>query len=365
MRNRSKVLIGVGAGLAVMAGIVVAVQLLDGSDGGVTGAAEVLPADTEWFTYVDRDAWAERVGLDDIEHDYSDDDMDRFVEASRDSSVGTPLSRYLGVMKDAAFNEFDVDWQVSGTSGSAEQASPPWNIYRMDDDLDLGDVADALEDAGWSRDEIDGHPRLSIDLDDVDEYGLVGDYPANKLLDVTIVEDDHLMIASSDPEPVLDVIDGDADALADDDDFDELSGSVDDTELAQVRLGDDFCAGQAGRMTSPEESAQLSEQSGIGDLGTPEATGYFQEADGDDATSVGVLVFSSDDAADTDAEAREQWLKEGLDPRTLSPMSEYLDLESVEADGRSVIARGTFETERIGAQMAFENGGLTTCSPTG
>lgn len=362
MKTPTKAVVGVGAGLVVMAGIVVAVQLLDGGS-GVSRAAEVLPADTTRFTYVDRDAWAERVGIHDIGHDFSDDDLEAFRDASENSLVVTPLAQFVGIMQDAAFNEFDVDWYVRGGTGTAEDPAPSWDVYRMDRDLDLDDVADALEDAGWSREEIDGNPRLTLDLDDTDNYGLAGDYPAMVLRDVTIVEDEHLMIVSSDPDPVLDVVAGDADSLADESAFNATVDQVDDVELAIVRLGENTCLGLSGSRMTPEEVAQAFESGGAGDLGSPDATGYFQEADGDDAVSVGVLVFSSDAAAEADALARETWLEDGLDPFSHLPMADYVELDSVDADGEVVTARGSFETERIGSSMVFKGGGLTFCPP--
>lgn len=361
MKTRSKAVLGAGAGLLVMAGIVVGVQLLDGSGGGVEEAIEVLPADTTNFTYVNRDAWAERKGVDDIEHDYSEADFERFAEAAEGSSVGTPLAPYVRVMEDAGFSEFDVDWHVTGSARDGEDTSGVWNVYRMDDDLDLGKVVDSMVDAGWSKDDLDGNPRLTVDLADADEVGVAGGYPVAPLMDVTFVEDEHLMIVSPDPEPVLDVVDGDAESLADDDTVDELIGQVDDVELADVRLGEDACWTRFGSQSSLEQQAQAQAQSDMGELGAPEATGYFQEADGDDAVSVGVLLFSSDDAASDDAEAREKWLEDGTDPITATPISDHLDLDSVESDGSSVVARGTYQQERLGFQAYSQSGGLVTC----
>ena len=314
--------------LAVVGGLVAYFVIKGGSE-GVAGAAEVLPADAVQVRYVDRDAAAERLGVGDIEHGASSEDIDKYLEAMQDAPWAvTPFGLSLAVMEDASFNELDVDWWalVELSSGS-ETAQAPLNVYRMDDDLDLADVADALADAGLKESEVDGHRRFQGGAgESTDASGLIdGNLPARDLSDVTVVEDEHLIVVGAEPERVLDVIDGDADSLADEGDLSALGDTAESTEFALVMLGD---GGQCGDTllarsgATPKQLAAIKSESGLADLGTPDARGVFVVSDDDDADAVGVLAFGSEDEAEADAEARETWLEEGSDPVTRQPIAD-------------------------------------------
>ncbi|WP_067435910.1 hypothetical protein [Nocardioides jensenii] len=363
MQKRTKALIAGGCGVAVVGGGVLAVVLLTGP-GSASAALGVLPEDTTTIEFVDRDAWAERTGLDDIGHDFSDRDLDRFRSKARDSLVATPLAQYLQVMEEAPFNEFDVDWYVSGTRGESEDDGDYWEVYRLDDEIDLDDVTDDLADSGYEKSSVGGHDRFTGGPDLADVNGTMADHYPGTFLDVTVIEDEHLLVVSRDPGPVVDVVDGDADSLADSDTVPDLFAEADRPEFAHVALGDRACRlGRAATTTDPDALEQPMKDTGADQLGTPEASAYFLVPDGDDVVSQSVLLFSSGDAAVSDAKAREKWLRDGTDPRTLEPLSDFVDVDSVEADGSAVITEATFRDERLGAQMAFESGGIVACNP--
>ena len=207
----------------------------------------MLPADAVQVRYVDRDAAADRLGVGDIDHGASSGDIDKYLKATQDAPWAvTPFGLSLAVMEDAPFNELDVDWSASvEISSGSETDQAPLNVYRMDDDLDLGDVADALADAGLKESEVDGHRRFQAGEASPDASGMIdGNLPAGDLSDVTVVEDEHLLVVGSEPERVLDVIDGDADSLADgSDDLAALGDRSESAEFALVMLGD---GGQCG-----------------------------------------------------------------------------------------------------------------------
>lgn len=360
VNRRTKITSGVAGALVVVGGAVVAVQLLTAGSGGPTAAAEVLPADTDQFVFVDREAWAKRVGLDDIGHDFSDDDWERYVDhVKKQSAVSTPLAQYVSVMKDATFHEFDVDWQVTGDRAGDDSAR--WSIYRIDDDIDMGDIADDLADSGYDGQSLEGHDRFTADLSRSDpSTGLIGGHWPAVFNDVTLIEDEHLVIVSTDPESVVEVIDGDADSLADSESLEKLLDPVDDVEMAQVGL-DSPCGQQFGRNTDAARTETALAESGADGLGSAQATDFFLVGDGDDAQAVGVLDFASDDDAEDDAKARRTWLEDGSSLISGQPMSELVDLDSVEADGSLVIARAATEAGMRHLDMVNRRDGMTVC----
>ena len=106
-----------------------------------------------------------------------------------------------------------------------------------------------------------------------------------ELLDVTVLEDAHLLVVGSEPERVVDVVDGDADALADEDGLAALTRPAGSPLYAVAFLGADAgCDRQVERPSArpPPEIAEQAEESGLGDLGTPDARGLFVVPDGDD-----------------------------------------------------------------------------------
>lgn len=360
VNRRTKIISGVAGALVVVGGAVVAVQLLTDGGGGPTAAAEVLPADTDEFVFVDRDAWAKRVGLDDIGHDFSDEDLKRYHDqVKQQSAVSTPLASYVSMMKDAAFHEFDVDWQVTGRRTSDEPAH--WEVYRIDDDIDLADIADDLTEAGYDKQSLEGHDRFTADLSQADAgSGLIGDQWPAVYGDLTLIEDEHLVIAATDPESVVEVIDGDADSLADSEHLEGLLDPVDDVEVAVVGL-DSPCGQPLGRNTDAAQTEAAWAGSGADGLGSAQATGFFLIGDGETAQAVGVLEFASDDDAEDDAKARRTWLEDGSSLITGQPMSELVDLDSVETDGSLVIARADTEAGMRHLDMVNRRDGLTVC----
>ncbi len=351
--------------LAVVGGLAAYFVIKGGSD-GIDGAAEVLPADAVQVRYVDRDAAADRLGVGDIDHGASSGDIDKYLKATQDAPWAvTPFGLSLAVMEDAPFNELDVDWSASvEISSGSETDQAPLNVYRMDDDLDLGDVADALADAGLKESEVDGHRRFQAGEASPDASGMIdGNLPAGDLSDVTVVEDEHLLVVGSEPERVLDVIDGDADSLADGSDLAALGDRSESAEFALVMLGD---GGQCGETllarsgATPEQLEAIKSESGLADLGTPEARGVFVVSDDDDADAIGVLKFGSEDEAEADAKAREAWLEKGSDPVTRQPISDVLKDGSAEADGDLVVVES--DAEPGVAIKASEIGfGLVAC----
>ncbi len=248
-------------------------------------------------------------------------------------------SSLVQMLETAPFSAQDVDWEVSAYEGDDGFG----RVWRMNDDLDLDDVADELVDAGFE--EVSGEGRsLTIDLQEIatDERYLIS------MQTVTLLPDDHLIVTGPLADDVLDVIADDADSAVDDDTFEDLVDSTDDVEVAQMARDDKAC--QEVDRLSPEQL----EASGIDELGHPEETGFFVHGDEGDVRSV--LLFDDEDAAEEDAEAREEFLADGSSPVSGVPYEEFADWE-IDTDGEqeridldydepevvsAVIARGDF-----------------------
>ena len=166
-------------------------------------------ADAEVVRYLDRAGAARQLGL--------GSDVDEYLAALQDAPwIATRLATTVALSEDAPFSELDVDWWASVEVDVGEGA--PLNVYRLDDDVDLGAVADALADAGLEESTLGGHRRFKVGPEvPIDETGMVDGMPVQGLPDVTVLEDAHLLVVGAEPERVVDVVEGEADALADQD----------------------------------------------------------------------------------------------------------------------------------------------------
>ncbi|MCD4525582.1 hypothetical protein [Nocardioides sp. cx-173] len=333
--------------------------LLPGSD--LDEALEVIPADATTVTYVGRAAFAEREGVDDVETGADDEELRRYLEAAT-AAASTSLTRYLGIMQEAAFTDLDVQWEVVASGAD----SGPWTAWKIDDDLDLDDVGDDLVDAGYEESEIGGERAFTTDLGSADpDTQLVGGrYPVGVMSQVVLVPDEHLILAGADPEALLDVVTDDEDSLVDAQDFEEVVGVVDDPEFAHLQRDLD-CAAALGGATGEDDSGQaepMISEAGLEDLRRPDATAFFVH--GDDAETTTVLGFADADTAEADASAREAWLEDGGRLlRTQQPIDDIADW-SVEADDSLVRVDHAFD-EGIdwAARAALAGDGFTLCAP--
>ena len=307
--------------LALVATSVTGCGLFGGSS-TLGDALEVVPASADRVTFVDRVAIAERFEVDDVEPGASESEIDAYLEASREFPAGTAFSRYLNVMDDAPFTYFDVEWEV--TMGEGDQGFG--RVWKMRDDLDLDEVGDELVGLGFEeREAADDFRSLSLDVSTID--------PATEgylitVGEVTIVPDEHLMIAGPAAADVLEVVKDDADSAVDADRFDDLVDGSDDIEVADLSRGDAVCSA-GDRPLTPEQF----EASGLEELGTPEERGFFVH--GEDGETRAVLSFDDEQAAEDDADARSDFLDDGLSPVSGVPYSEFGDWE-IEADGELV-----------------------------
>jgi hypothetical protein len=277
--------------------------IFDGSS-SLEDALEVMPGDVDRVTFFDREAAVERVG----------DDLEQLPSR-------TELDRYLSVMlEDAPFSAADIDWEVVGYVDDSFGRA-----WRMNDDLDLDDVADDLVELGYEQEDDSGDLRtLEIGLDQVDD-----EHPyLLSMQSVTIVPDEHLIITGPLGPDLADVVADDEESAVDTGAFEDLVDSTDDVEVADLVRDDTVCALGEARL-SPEQLAA----SGVTELGRPDETAFFVY--GDEGETRSVLRFADDGAAEDDADAREEFLADGTSPISGVPYSEFGDF-AVEADGDQV-----------------------------
>ena len=178
-------------------------------------------------------------------------DVDEYLAALQDAPwIATPLATTVAVSEDAPVRRARRGLVGLGRGRVGEGA--PLNVYRLDDDVDLGAVADALADAGLEESDLDGHRRFKVGPDvPMDETGMVDGIPVQGLPDVTVLEDAHLLVAGAEPERVVDVVDGDADALADQDGLAALTDRTGAPLYAVAFLGADALCDQQVELLAP------------------------------------------------------------------------------------------------------------------
>lgn len=303
--------------------------LLDGSS-RLEKALEYLPADTRTVLFVDRAQVADRVDLDDLTTGGSEDDVSRWAEATKGEAYGTELARWLVPMQEAAFSDFDVEWEVVGTDDGGIS-----RIWRMSDDLDFEKVSADLEDAGYERSGSKDRPVFKADLSDT-ENGLVGGRYPIPPLEIALVPGEELIVTGTRIDDILAAVDDDADSLADKGSFGDLLGQADhqdDLEYAALGL-DAPCA------PTDEPDAK------------GEGLGLFVPSDEEVRA---VRLFDTDAAAEADAAALEDALaafgeRSGVDLA-----------DDVTTDGRAVRVETGFDERAVLAQAYVRQEGPFGC----
>ncbi len=318
--------------------------LLDGSS-RIQEALEYLPADMTNVVFVDESAISERLDVDDLETGASEKDIERWIEASKAEAYGSELRNWTQVMQDAAFSEFDVEWEATATSEDGLV-----RVTKLNADTDFDAIADDLEDAGYERSKDGDAETFEADLSSADATtGLIGDRYPGVLINLALVPDEHLIVAGAIAEG-LDVISEDKDSLADSGRFDDLLDQApgDDLEFAALDV-DPPCASTLGRNASPEQQEQV-----LGGLGHPRNIGYF--AAPDERLKV-VRFLLDEESAEDDENSLATYLDGGAQDAGLDA-----DFDT-EVEGRTVIVEADFDDRRQLTQAWTRGEGPFACSP--
>lgn len=320
-----------------------------GDSGGLEKALDSLPGDTTSLQYVDLAKVREAAGAEAPETgEATDDEVGDYATALIDRPTST-LTTYLVQMQDAAFSDFDVEWEATVSDG------PILTVWQLRDSVDLEDVADDMESAGYTRDDDGDGIRLTApSLDEAAESA----YPVPLLNLVTLLPDDHLVVSTGDEDALDDAvatIGGDDDSLADADTFDVLidaAGGADTVAFALMGAGDEACAPSA-RPTSPAPDQ------GTDALGTPETKGTFLVGDDADDPQV-VLGFDDDSAAEDDADARKDFLEDAVSVATGQPYSDLATWE-ITTDGSAEIIDADYDLPSQAITAASQGDDLGRC----
>lgn len=294
--------------------------LLDGSS-RVEEAMEYLPEDAVTVTFVDRTAVAKRIG-----------EGDGDPAAAQDEGYGTELTRWVAVMQEAAFSDFDVEWEATATGADVGLV----RVWKLSEDVDFDEVAADLEDAGYERSGDADVATFDIELSEAGDQGTYGGRYPGFLNTLAIVPDERLVLSGS-VDLAVDVAGDDEDSLADAGTFEDLlAQAADEDSLEFAGLTVEPSCGAGGRL-SPEQVAQQLEG-----LSHPDR-GMALFADPDEGVRA-VRLFGEDDAAADDAEGLESHLTER------APATGFdVDLD-VRADGDAVLAEADFGDRRQLAQ---------------
>ncbi|QSR25329.1 hypothetical protein CFH99_06795 [Nocardioides aromaticivorans] len=315
--------------------------LLDGST-PVEDALEYLPASTTALTFTDRAAMDDRLDLDDLATPASEDELADWGRAQQDEGYGTELSAWVAVMQKAAFSDLDVEWEASGTSVDDGRV----RVWKLDDDVDFGKIADDLEDAGYEHGTSGDVETFETSPESADESGLYGGRYPGILTSLALVPDEHLVLSGA-VELAIDVANDDEDSLSDEGSFDDLLDRAPDAgDLEYAALSLEGLCGLGDRVT-PEQAAREFEG-----LSHPDR-GEALFADPDAVTAV--RLFSDDNDAESDAKGLETYLDERASTRGFD-----VGLD-VQADGDAVTAEGSFDDRRAMVQAWSRADGPFAC----
>lgn len=302
--------------LALVSPALTSCGLLGLGDDPMGDALDLVPDDATTVTFRDRAAIAERLGVDDVAHGATTEDVQRYEDALAADPTGTDeLTQFAAAMQDSPVSELSVVWSIS-----AETPEGGFTAYKVEDDTDLDAVADDLAASGFAEDELEGRRHLLVSSEAGDTTGA---YPSS-WLEVTVDPDEHLLIAGT-ADRVLGAIDDQVSSLADDKTYADVLGGTSGVEFAVV----------ASPPTCGVISAEQAAASGIDTLGTPDRSAYVVADDGAPGAR---LEYADDDTAESDLEARRTYLTDGLLALT----------------GDDVSTLGTFEVERDGSVVVVD-----------
>jgi hypothetical protein len=327
-------------------------------------ALDTFPADTELVRFVDRSAVDARLGVDRIESLEAPADARAYARADLAAEWGrTEIAPFAVTMsRRGAFSELDVQWAARGVV-TTEAGFDGWSLFRLEEDADLGRIADALKTAGYVESDLAGHRHLTAPATGRD--GLVdGVYPAGALHEVTFVPEEHLLVTGT-ATPVLDVLTGRTKSLLDAGTFDEVSSQVPVVEYAELRAAAAIdCAAPivgTGTLTAAELTA-IQAALGMTGLQKPVTSALYVVGD-ETPRGVTLLEFADSATAREDADVRAAWLKAGRDVVTRLQNSDLYTVSNLVAAENLETVEWTYAENPAPAVRAHQSGaGAGACT---
>jgi hypothetical protein len=310
--------------VVVVAGLVV--WRLVTPDTAIARAMSLVPADTSRVSWTD---WAGvRRELDaDVDASSSAEAVDAFMSEAfaRDLSAMSALGTSAPVMQpELGFSPATITWELLAQSSDGAVV-----MMGVDDDVDLGDVADRLTALGWTEPEEDD----GVWVGGPDVLSGVGPGLTPELQHFVLLAERDVILASDQApylEQVMEVVDGDGDAA---DDLADLAESLGEPLAAAVYDGAYACERLA--MSQADDDAQAEADQLVAAAGgvhplTDFAMGLLA---GGDVRAV-MQVEDADDAPD-DADARAQ-LAAGPAPGQGGDFGDRFSVEAAGSEGRTI-----------------------------
>ena len=316
--------------------------------GGVSDHLGRLPVldgdDPVVVTYADLDRAAEIAGVEppddpsdtDAVVDYLTTITGQQYEEGEPTTVGAlvPVVSQFGRSADLDGFADDVGWSILEVDSYAERDTPPQRVAVLRGDFDgdrMGETLDEADDGVW----VAGNPDGGLD---------VGDRSPARPIGETLwlaLDGDRLTITGDegDMAPTRDAAGGQG-TLADDATFATLGAALDghDVYTAMLEANQLFLTDFALRSLGPDATPEQLEA--LGDL--PRCEGVTGAAIGlayDDRPLVVLVMAHVDEAsARANADTVSEVLDEGAQLIPDRPWSDLLTVESVEAEGRAVVA---------------------------
>lgn len=317
--------------VALVAVVVVAVAglvawRLSTPSAAIGGALSLVPAGTSRVSWTDWEGVRRELGAD-VDADSSSEAVDAFMADAfaEDLSAMSALGTSAGAMQpELGFSPATITWELLAQSpdGAVE-------MMGVDDDVDLGGVADRLSALGWTEpDESDG-----VWVGGPDVLSGVAPGLTPELQHFVLLADRHLILASDQApylEQVLEVVHGDADAA---DDLADLASGLGEPLAAAVYDGAYACERLAMSQADDDaraEADQLVAAAG----GVHPLTGFAMGLlAGGDVRAV-LQVEDPDDAPD-DAVARAR-LAAGPAPGQGGDFGDRFSVEGASSEGRAI-----------------------------
>ena len=326
--------------LAVVAGVLVW-WLLRGPSGRYADAMATLPEPTLRSSFTDWVAVGEEVDVPDLKESTDPDRVTRFLDRAYDLDLvtgSTQLDVIPGLATMFGYSLAQVDWEAYGQSRDGAVS-----VLKVSDEVDFGDVATNLEQAGYSEPGADdGVWRGSADL--VSQF----ESPMTTLqIHVLLLADERLILTSDTAsylESVREVIRGDAPSLREAPGVDGLLGAAEDALSAQLWARDfaceDLAMAQADR-ADQDEAARLVQASG----GVTPLDGMLMARTGERQATI-AMWFDSQQDADHDLQARTD-LAQGAAPGQGGDFSERFTLTDSRVEGQLITMRLRAETDTL------------------
>lgn len=324
-RTTRRVALLTGVALLVVAAGAVVGYAVWPRGGEMEQAVSRLPDSTLRVTWTDWAGIREELGAGDVTGPEGDAML---VEAGeRDLSSASPTAgQHAQIEEVFGFDPLRSDWELLGQSRKGMVL-----LFRMPEDVDLGEIGDTAEEIGYDR---PGEDALSggVWTGGADVLAATG-LTAGELQHLAFLEDERLLLASDDAGYLEDAVpfaQGEEDGL----DVSELTAELDDP-LAAVALASDYAC-EALAMTAADEGAQATAEELVEAAGgVSPLTGYLV-ALGSDGRMTVALDFESDDQAEADARSRPE-LAVAEDPGQMVAYPDVFEVRDARAEGSSVV----------------------------